>query len=214
MYDRVSLMKKEIHKYVVISSAAPPVGGRSPLTPRFMRHNHVFSLPDPTDETVNIIFTTIVSEFMKQRGFSEDVRKLAPNGVTATIELYNSISARLLPIPAKFHYTFNMRDIAKVFQGIMMTAAKSILKGDTYTKLWMHECFRVFNDRLINEEDRVIFRDFIMDLLRSKFKVNWEAEDIFGENYVIFSMLLKVEADEKLYEEIIDKKKLNTTLEN
>ena len=40
--------------------------------------------------------------------------------VAATIEVYNSISAELLPTPAKFHYTFNLRDISKVFQGMLM----------------------------------------------------------------------------------------------
>ena len=40
--------------------------------------------------------------------------------VAATIEVYNSISAELLPTPSKFHYTFNLRDISKVFQGLLM----------------------------------------------------------------------------------------------
>jgi hypothetical protein len=34
--------------------------------------------------------------------------------VAASIEAYNRISAELLPTPAKSHYTFNMRDLAKV----------------------------------------------------------------------------------------------------
>jgi dynein heavy chain len=36
--------------------------------------------------------------------------------VKATVEIYNSIRRELLPTPAKSHYTYNMRDISKVFQ--------------------------------------------------------------------------------------------------
>jgi hypothetical protein len=36
--------------------------------------------------------------------------------VRATVDVYNTIRRELLPTPAKSHYTYNMRDISKVFQ--------------------------------------------------------------------------------------------------
>lgn len=54
----------------------------------------------------------------------------------------------MLPIPEKFHYTFNLRDIAKVFQGILLTSPISVTDTDTFAKLWLHETSRVFLDRL------------------------------------------------------------------
>jgi hypothetical protein len=36
--------------------------------------------------------------------------------VGATIELCNDLRATLLPTPAKSHYTYNMRDLSKMFQ--------------------------------------------------------------------------------------------------
>mgnify|MGYP007047485905 CR=1 FL=1 len=32
-------------------------------------------------------------------------------------------------------------------------------------RLWIHECSRVFSDRLINEDDKEWFRNLIMELL-------------------------------------------------
>lgn len=44
-------------------------------------------------------------------------RRLSANVVDATIEVFNTITKELLPTPQKSHYTFNLRDLAKVFQG-------------------------------------------------------------------------------------------------
>ena len=50
----------------------------------------------------------------KLQDFDEDVKPLGDMMTRATIEVYNFISTRMLPTPAKIHYLFNMRDISKV----------------------------------------------------------------------------------------------------
>jgi dynein heavy chain, axonemal len=69
--------------------------------------------------------------------------------------------SKFRPTPAKSHYTYNLRDVSKVFQGISKAGGKAILKEDDMFKLWAHECFRVFQDRLISDEDRNIFTDLV-----------------------------------------------------
>jgi hypothetical protein len=36
--------------------------------------------------------------------------------VGATLDVYESVQKHLLPTPTKSHYTFNLRDVSKVFQ--------------------------------------------------------------------------------------------------
>ncbi len=44
----------------------------------------------------------------------------------ASIEVYKTVCASLLPTPSKSHYTFNLRDLSKVFQGVLMVEAKKV----------------------------------------------------------------------------------------
>ena len=68
-----------------------------------------------------------------------------------------------LPTPAKSHYLFNMRDISKVIQGVYMLDRFYCDSKDTVFRLWVHECLRVFHDRLINFEDRTQLKKIVGD---------------------------------------------------
>ena len=46
--------------------------------------------------------------------------------VAASSAVYHTISNELLPTPMKPHYTFNLRDLSKVFQGCLMGEAKKV----------------------------------------------------------------------------------------
>jgi len=50
----------------------------------------------------------------------ESIRGLTQDLVDSTVEVYDMITSQLLPTPAKSHYTFNLRDLSKVFQGMLM----------------------------------------------------------------------------------------------
>ena len=51
-----------------------------------------------------------------------------------------------------------------------------------------------------------------MDMVKGAFRVNLEADDLFGKSKVMFGDLLKLEAPVKLYEEIKDPAKLKKIL--
>ena len=81
-----------------------------------------------------------------------------PAVVDSTIEVYNSIREQLLPTPSKPHYTFNLRDVARVIQGVMRADPKTTTEPKHLTVLWLHESHRVFADRLVNADDAQRFR--------------------------------------------------------
>lgn len=79
--------------------------------------------------------------------------------IYATMNIYQDIMRELLPTPAKSHYIFNLRDVSKVFQGVLLSKPMYINSSASIIKLWAHEVMRVFHDRLINKEDKDWFID-------------------------------------------------------
>jgi hypothetical protein len=78
----------------------------------------------------------------------------------------------------------------------------------------------VFHDRLIDSKDRQFFMDLSLELIRTKFKENWTKEELFetdpeqGKMKVTFSMILKCDLEEKLYEQIQEPRRLQKVLED
>jgi dynein heavy chain len=88
IYDRPSFFKKAIEDFQIICAAAPPGGGRAPLTPRFMRHFHVLNVPNASEEILTQIFDQVIESFLFQNNFSESVKKYGNISVSATIDMY------------------------------------------------------------------------------------------------------------------------------
>ncbi len=79
--------------------------------------------------------------------------------VNSTLSLYEMAKLKFLPTPAKSHYLFNIRDVSKVIQGISMIKPTSLASPDNLVKLWVHEFERVFEDRLVSEEDKQFVKE-------------------------------------------------------
>lgn len=207
MYDRAKHFWKHIEDTTLICAGGPPGGGRNKLTPRFLRQFIVLNMPAPSDSILEKIFGSVLRGFLFSYNFSDAVRRMYDSAVYATIELFRRLSQDLLPIPSKFHYTFNSRDVSKVFQGMLMVKPNSVNTPEALTKLWMHECSRVFCDRLVSSQDKEWFNDTLYELVTRVFKMGWTKEDIFKQN-ILFSDILKLEAINVYYEEVTEKKKI------
>lgn len=70
------------------------------------------------------------------------------------MEVYQQAVARFLPTPTKSHYTFNLRDFARVMYGIVLVPSQKIPEPENLFRLWVHETLRVFSDRLVDQDDR------------------------------------------------------------
>lgn len=69
------------------------------------------------------IFGTILKFWLDRTPGFQDLYKLL---LQATLNVYSTILKELLPTPARTHYTFNLRDLSKVFQGVLMVEPETI----------------------------------------------------------------------------------------
>lgn len=153
MFDRKEWEWKQVLDSTLVIAAAPPSGARAVMTPRFTTHFNVICMPQATQGILAKIFSSILEGFLKAYNYAEGVLACALPIIDSTIEVYHKISEEMRATPARFHYMFNLRDLSKVIQGILMSHPKSIQTADTMQKLWSHEISRVFCDRLIDDND-------------------------------------------------------------
>lgn len=72
----------------------------------------------------------------------------------------------MLPTPAKFHYIFNLRDLSRIWEGMLNVTGGEVNSRRLVLALWKNECTRVIADRFTNEQDREWFEKALQKTLQ------------------------------------------------
>uniref|UniRef100_A0A8C9Y954 Dynein axonemal heavy chain 12 n=1 Tax=Sander lucioperca TaxID=283035 RepID=A0A8C9Y954_SANLU len=204
--SRISLVDLQL-----VSAMGPPGGGRNAVTSRFLRHFNIFSINAFSDDTMVRIFSSLVAFYLKNNAFPPEYFTVGNQIVTATMEVYKKAMENLLPTPAKSHYTFNLRDFSRVIQGCLLLKKDSLENKRTMIRLFVHEVFRVYYDRLVDDKDRAWLYQLMTSILKDHFNESFDQvfdplkqgsrEDmrnlLFGDY-----MNPDLEDDERLYAEV------------
>ena len=79
----------------------------------------VFNITFPSRETTEKIYTKILEKHVGE--FHEDIRNIVPKITQATMNIYFQCIEKLPRTPVKFHYIFNLRDLSRVFEGLLQS---------------------------------------------------------------------------------------------
>uniref|UniRef100_A0A1B0AXU3 AAA+ ATPase domain-containing protein n=1 Tax=Glossina palpalis gambiensis TaxID=67801 RepID=A0A1B0AXU3_9MUSC len=218
VYDLKDSSKIFMHNIIFISACGLPGGSRQDVYPRFLNHFNIFSINTFSDDTMNRIFVNVLMNGFRKTGHGNDVFVIANQIVNSTQQIFKLIQAEMRATPAKSHYIFNLRDIARVVTGCSLMRKETVNDKKIFTRLWYHECMRVFYDRLVNDNDRQWLFDklnecvrvFFRDKLESVFEqyctdINGEPTfTIEGANNIFFGVYFDEDSvpDERRYEEV------------
>ncbi|OMJ85153.1 hypothetical protein SteCoe_13621 [Stentor coeruleus] len=205
-YDRKEKIKKDIVDIVYLSAMGPPGGGRSVITNRLVRHFNLITYTILEETDITMIYTKILTAVL--RTYQEPVRNSVSQIVLASISLYNFVEKTLLPTPDRSHYTFNLRDMAHVFEGVCSSDPKVLMDYLTIVRLWCHENLRVFGDRLINNDDTTLLMSALKERVKEIFKL--DPKEVFARERLIFGNFLNpnLPEDQRVYEEVKDTNEL------
>jgi dynein heavy chain len=147
--------------------------------------------------------------------FAPELQAVATKLTAATIELWRRVKGKMLPTPAKFHYVFNMREMSRTFQGILLTPKDTIKSGGivqpcgdqglTLLRLWRHECARVFMDKLTTNVDKKWYEGTMEEVIEGYFGgstagavreeyffVDFFREDVYDDDEVLQELAPKI----------------------
>ncbi|XP_060934159.1 dynein axonemal heavy chain 12-like [Limanda limanda] len=192
----------------------PPGGGRNAVTARFLRHFNIFGINAFSDDTMVRIFSNVMSFYLKNNEFPSDCFSIGTKIVTATMEVYKKAMENLLPTPAKSHYTFNLRDFSRVIQGCLLLRKESLQNKNTMISLFVHEVFRVYYDRLVDNKDRAWLYQLMNNILNDHFSEDFgqvfdnlkQGSELVEEDMsnLMFGDYMQpdLEDDERMYSEV------------
>ena len=129
-------------------------------------------MPDPSARSLLNIYQVQIGRFFTDHEFNIDVKSQLLPLVLASIVMYYRVFINMLPTPSKAHYVFNLRDLSKLVRGMMQANPLVVITKEHLVDLFTHECIRVFNDRLVTQDDNQQFYTHLSETVSDYFKMS------------------------------------------
>ena len=177
---------KRVERLWYFAAMNTPGGGKNDVPNRLKRQFSIINVPLPSRVSIEGIFGTLVAGRFAPDMFDPECVAAAEKLVPMTITFWNQIQKKMLPTPAKFHYLFNIRELSKVFQGVVLAttdrfrtetpagvtalgAGKITSAAGYLVSLWQNELHRVFIDKMVDYPDKEWAAARVTDLINDNY---------------------------------------------
>ena len=135
--------------------------------------------------------------------------------------------ANLLPTPDHSHYLFSLKEFSRVICGCLLSVPETMEDLNAMKRLWVHEVFRVYHDRLVGDADRTGFFQTIRSICTDDLLIDFDelckncstggAAPTVGEKDVarlLFCDFGDSKSEDKFYKEVADMDKFRAVAED
>jgi dynein heavy chain len=193
LYNREALEEKISLVDIKFCACMNPKAGSFMTNLRLQRHFTVLTAFLPTAASISGIYSQILDKHLSR--FTPAQYKLCQPIVEATIDTLIGNGGILstpsfLPSSKKFHYQFNLKDVANIFQGLLNTEAGMFKNagGLGMARTWIHEAMRVWSDRLIDVNDQKDLQVILEKVAQAKFQpFGMTVEDMFHKDVLVMT---------------------------
>ncbi|PFH38701.1 hypothetical protein BESB_010430 [Besnoitia besnoiti] len=187
-HDTESLNFKAVEDTSFILVAAPPHGGRPRVTQRLLRLTATLWHGGWALESLELVFGTLLREGISRALGTLVGEAMQAKLATATLETFANLPALLRPTPQTPHYTWDLRSLANLIQGLLQAKPETTPDETTVVRLWRHEVCRSFADGLTCLADRSRLQAFLKEQASLHFGLDFAAV-IADEEDFIFTRL-------------------------
>ncbi|KAL7445854.1 hypothetical protein ACHAXM_010428 [Skeletonema potamos] len=175
IFDRTDLgMRKNLVDIQYIA-AMNPTAGSFEVCERCQRHFATFAIAMPSQSDLTTIFASLFGGHLSN--FQPVVQELTSKIVDTAIQVHEAVSSKFLPSAVRFMYNWNMRELTNIFQGLCHAKGDYYIKPSMLVKLFTHESYRVYADRLVTEEEVEVFSKLFMDIVKKNLPADEEVTE-------------------------------------
>ncbi|RXW18442.1 hypothetical protein EST38_g7401 [Candolleomyces aberdarensis] len=142
----------KLERIQFVGACNPPTDpGRVPLSHRFLRHAPLVMVDYPGEVSLKQIYGTYNRALLK---VVPNLRAYAEPLTDAMVSFYLA-SQKRFTTDAQAHYVYSPRELTRWVRGIYEAIRPlEILSVEGLVRVWAHEALRLFQDRLVTEEER------------------------------------------------------------
>ena len=180
-YDRQAMTLKEV-KGVNYVSCMNPTAGSFTINPRLQRHFSTFALGIPPDNSIKHILSSMLEGHLESYAFPAAIKGISQKLYESIINIHKEITKTFIPTAIKFHYTFNLRDMCSLLQGVLRAMPNVVKTPEQMALLLVTEGIRVYADRLVDLVDYQKAKDIVISQSLKSFEGTLDTQAARDEN--------------------------------